>query len=58
MDADFINAYLAKQKALIDDLQQRLLIQEVKYQILEQQFAATKAELEKTSKKSSKGENA
>lgn len=58
MDADFINAYLAKQKALIDDFQQRLLIQEVKYQILEQQHATLKAELEKTNKKSSKGENA
>lgn len=58
MDAEFINAYMAKQKALIDDLQQRLLILEVKHQLLEQQHVLVRDELEKTKKKSSKGENA
>jgi len=56
MDAEFINAYIAKQKALIDDFQTRVLLLEVRNGILEQQLAALRDEAPKTeSKKSSKG---
>ena len=58
MDAEFINAYIAKQKALIDDLQTRVLLLEVRNSILEQQLAALRDEASKTEqKKSSKGSN-
>jgi hypothetical protein len=58
MDAEFINAYIAKQKALIDDFQTRVLLLEVRNGILEQQLAALRDEASKTeSKKSSKGSN-
>ena len=56
MDAEFINAYIAKQKALIDDFQTRVLLLEVRNSILEQQLAALREEVSKTEqKKSSKG---
>lgn len=35
MDTEFINLYIAKQKALIDDLQSRLLLSETKLQLVE-----------------------
>lgn len=58
MDAEFINAYIAKQKALIDDFQTRVLLLEVRNTILEQQIAALREEASKTEhKKSSKGSN-
>lgn len=58
MDADFINAYIAKQKALIDDFQTRVLLLEVRNTILEQQLAALREDTSKTEpKKSSKGTN-
>jgi hypothetical protein len=58
MDAEFINAYIAKQKALIDDFQTRVLLLEVRNSILEQQLAALRGETVKTeSKKSFKGSN-
>ena len=58
MDAEFINAYIAKQKALIDDFQTRVLLLEVRNGILEQQLAALRDEAPKTEpKKSSKGSN-
>jgi hypothetical protein len=56
MDAEFINAYIAKQKALIDDFQTRVLLLEVRNTILEQQVAALRDEASKVEpKKSSKG---
>ena len=58
MDAEFINAYIAKQKALIDDFQTRVLLLEVRNTILEQQLAALREDASKVeSKKSSKGSN-
>lgn len=58
MDIEFINAYIAKQKALIDDFQARLLVLEVKHSLLEKQYESVFSELEtlkskKTSKQSS-----
>lgn len=55
MDVEFINAYIAKQKSLIDDFQTKLLILEVKNAMLEQQLASLKTE--STNKKSSKASN-
>lgn len=58
MDIEFINAYIAKQKALIDDFQARLLVLEVKHSLLEKQYESVFSELEtlkskKTPKQSS-----
>lgn len=55
MDTEFINIFIAKQKALIDDLQSRLLLSETKVTLLESKLeAATK---ENQSKKAArKGE--
>ncbi len=38
MDTEFINAYIAKQKAQIDDLQTRLLLSETRLQIVESRY--------------------
>ena len=58
MDDEFINAYIARQKALIDDLQGKVLLLEVRNTILEQQLAALREEASKVEpKKSSKGSN-
>ncbi len=38
MDTEFINAYIAKQKAQIDDLQTRLLLSETRLQIVETRY--------------------
>ena len=38
MDTEFINIYIAKQKALIDDFQSRLIIQEVRHQVLQSRY--------------------
>lgn len=40
MDANFINEYVKKQRALIDDLQSRLLLSETKVIITEQKLTA------------------
>lgn len=56
METEFINAFIAKQKALIDDFQARHLILEVKHSLLEKQYEKVVSELDalKASKKSSK----
>jgi hypothetical protein len=55
MDIEFINAYIAKQKALIDDFQARVLVLEVKHSLLEKQYESVFSELETLkSKKSTK----
>lgn len=47
MDNEFINIYISKQKALIDDLQSRLLLSQTHHTLLEQQMAvATKEKQE------------
>jgi len=38
MDTEFINIYIAKQKALIDDFQSRLIMQDVRHQILQSRY--------------------
>ena len=57
MDTDFINVYIGKQQALIDDLQTRVLLAETKNTILEQQLKEANIKLNKIAetKKSSKG---
>lgn len=50
MDSEFINAFIAKQKALIDDFQARYLILETKYDLAVRELDRIKAENE--SKKS------
>lgn len=58
MDAEFINLYIAKQKALIDDLQQRLIVAETTSALSEQRVGALNAQLEKLkAEKPSKGKN-
>lgn len=54
MDTEFINAFIAKQKALIDDFQARYLILEVKHSLLEKQHEKIAQELDtlKSAKKS------
>lgn len=55
MDIEFINAYIAKQKALIDDFQARVLVLEIKHSLLEKQYESVFSELETLkSKKSTK----
>lgn len=46
MDAEFINAYIARQKALIDELQTKVLLLETKNSIIEQQSLSLRQELE------------
>lgn len=47
MDTEFINAYIAKQKAQIDDLQTRLLLSETRLQIVESRYNAALEKLKK-----------
>ena len=47
MDTDFINAYIAKQKAMIVDLQTRLLLSETRLQLVETRHQQTFDELTK-----------
>lgn len=47
MDTEFINAYIAKQKAQIDDLQTRLLLSETRLQIVESRYNATLEKLKR-----------
>lgn len=54
MNAEFVNAYLKKQKALIDDLQTRLLISETSLEIASQEIASLKTVLDTQSQKKSK----
>lgn len=58
MDTEFINAYIGRQKALIDDLQGRLLLAETKCSLLETKLNDVTEQLTKAeAKKSSKGSN-
>ena len=45
MDVDFINAYITKQKAVIDDFQTRYLILETKHDLLAKELDRVKQEL-------------
>lgn len=47
MDTEFINTYIAKQKAQIDDLQTRLLLSDTKLQIVESRYNTTLEKLKK-----------
>ena len=51
MDTEFINLYIAKQKALIDDLQSRLLLSETKAQLLESKLSEANKKVEQIEKK-------
>ena len=46
MDTEFINAFVAKQKAVIDDFQARYLILETKYDLAIRELDRIKAENE------------
>lgn len=46
MNVDFVNVYIKKQKALIDDLQSRLLISESSLEIANNEIANLKAQIE------------
>lgn len=47
MDTEFINAYIAKQKAMIDDLQTRLILSDTKLQMVETRYEAALIKLKK-----------
>ena len=58
MEAEFINIYIAKQKALIDELQQKVIVAETQSTLSEQKLSALTAELQKLkADKPSKGKN-
>lgn len=46
MDTEFINLFIAKQKALIDDLQSRLLLSETKTALLEKRLEESSKKIE------------
>lgn len=46
MDTEFINLFIAKQKALIDDLQSRLLLSETKTALLEKRLEESNKKIE------------
>lgn len=50
MDADFINEYVKKQRAWIDDMQSRLLLSETKLAITENSLKIAIQQLEQTKK--------
>ena len=54
MDAEFINVFIQKQKALIDDLQSRLLLSETKLSIIEMKLADANKTIESLNKKAAK----
>jgi hypothetical protein len=54
MDAEFINLFLQKQKTLIDDLQQRLLLSETKLSLVEQKLEESNKIVDSLNKKASK----
>ncbi len=54
MDADFINLFIAKQKALIDDLQSRLLLSDTKLAILEKKLEEANKSVDALNKKVAK----
>ncbi len=54
MDAEFINLFLQKQKTLIDDLQQRLLLSETKLSLVEQKLEESNKLVDSLNKKASK----
>lgn len=45
MDTEFINLFISKQKALIDDLQSRLLLSDTKLTIVEKKLEAATKEI-------------
>jgi hypothetical protein len=49
MNVDFVNVYIKKQKALIDDLQSRLLISESSLELANQEINNLKNQLEAAS---------
>lgn len=58
MDIEFINIYIAKQKALIDELQQKVLVAETQSELSNSKIVALSAELDKLkAEKPSKGKN-
>lgn len=54
MDSDFINLFIAKQKALIDDLQSRLLLSDTKLAILEKKLEEANKSVDALNKKVAK----
>lgn len=54
MDTEFINIFIAKQKALIDDLQSRLLLSETKVTLLEGKLDEANKQVEALAKKAAK----
>lgn len=61
MDIEFVNAYIARQKALIDELQSKLLISEThqqllrnNVQVLSEKLAQANDTIEQLNKKSTK----
>jgi len=58
MNVDFVNVYIKKQKALIDDFQSRLLLCETKLTLTENKLTEVTKQLETLSKRNAKkGEN-
>jgi len=57
MNVDFVNVYLKKQKALIDDLQTRLLISESSLEISNQEVINLKSQLDQLSQSSKKSKS-
>ena len=55
--AEFVNIFISKQKALIDDLQSRLLLCETKLTIMENKLADASKQIETLNKKSKKIDN-
>ena len=50
MDVEFVNVFIARQKATIDDLQNKLIMCETKNQLLENNVSNLRAELERITK--------
>lgn len=51
MDSEFVNVYISKQKALIDDLQSRLLLCESHLEVTKNAHAKIKQEFEQALQK-------
>lgn len=54
MDTEFINMFISKQRALIDDLQSRLLLAETKLAIVDQKLVEANQTIETLNKKGTK----
>lgn len=57
MDSEFVNAFISRQKALIDDLQSRLLLSETHHQILKTRLEQANDTIEQLNKKILKKSN-